>query len=118
MENLFDYYLNELKDAKHPGYVLAKMYCEIFEIQFNKMYVSRFSSLVKIYGRDSVFKALINISLNRELNHDNISGLIAFICKKEREEKPIVNDLTNEILAREELIKAMKPLELRNPFDE
>ncbi len=124
MENLYDHYKEELKRTDiQPGYLLARMYCEVFELPYNKIHTSRFSQLVKLYGKEAVFNAVIEISFNRELTHDNIVGLISYICKKNKE-KVLVNksgstDLSDLVKLRLEKIKNIQPvLEVRNPFDE
>lgn len=122
-ENIAGFYLEQLKSCTNPGAVLVKFYSAVFEKEFNKDLIGHFTQIVRLYGRENVFFAILDIADNETLNHDTIYRLIAHIAKRRLEEKDygevhrnLSKDLEN-ISKRARRIKRSK-VEARSPFDE
>lgn len=81
-ENITNDYYKRLVLTKNPGYVLNEMYSEIFETQLTDTNTIMFSRLVKLYGRENVFFALLDITNIQGLVHNNLYPLLSAICKR------------------------------------
>lgn len=123
MEELVKYYYDDLQTAKQPGYVIARFFCEFFSLEFNTGYVKSFAKLVTLYGRNEVFRAVLDISAKLDVTAlDNVYALIAYICRERLEKKPVkVNNSLQELVKeREERLHKLEKNQLiiRSPFDD
>jgi hypothetical protein len=88
-EALADIYYDKLKDADNPGLTLARFFCELNDKQVDKDKVILFNRLLKLFGRYTIYFAIMDLYGYEGANLDNIYGLLSYYCKSrlERESK-------------------------------
>ena len=62
MENSSEYYFEKLKDTPTPGNIIAAMYCTLYNIEVSKSEVIMMNKMVKIFGRFTVFFAVLDMA--------------------------------------------------------
>lgn len=87
MENLADLYYEKLSTSTNAGLTLAQFYCELFSITITKAEVILFNRLLKLFGRYTVYFAILDLYGYEEANLDNVYGLLSYYCKKRVEAK-------------------------------
>lgn len=124
-ENLSELFYEKLHKENNPGAVLARFYCEIFNLQWSAQKIITFNKLLKVYNRDTIFFAILDCYDMPNVTHDNIYGLLAYFCKKRMEKKihedlmPSI-DLTNSVREIERTLEKLskKDLKINEPFNE
>jgi hypothetical protein len=117
-ENLSEFYYEQLKDTTNPALVLCRFYDELFSKHHGKSEIIMFNRLLKLYGRFTVYFALLDVATMSEVNFDNgIFGLLSYMAKKRIEVKYGVNineakDLNREATSIEKLISKQKKVKL------
>jgi hypothetical protein len=86
-ENLADFYFQKLYTEKNVGLLLARFYCEAFDLQINKSIIITFNKLLKMYGRETIFFSIMDMYDMENINHDKIYPLITYLCKRRMEKK-------------------------------
>lgn len=125
-ENLIDFYYTTLHKEKNPGLHLARFFWELLSIEPNKGDISIFNKLIKIYGRDRVFYALIDLAEAPNLDINKYYGLLVWFIKRNIEQKEKIDGMNSYIDLNEEIKKLRKQLtELKkevytvtSPFEE
>ncbi len=116
-------YLDKLKNADNPGVILAKFYCELFNIKLTPQIISMFNKFNKVYGRNIVYATVLDLTDVADLTFDRIYGLISHICKKKLDistsgiYKPL-DKLVEENKRKVNRIKEMLNKKPRSPFDD
>lgn len=87
MENVSEFFYEKLKDSKNPGVVLAQFYAEILERESGRSEIIMLNKLIKVFGRNSVFFAIMNLINVQNLGEGFPYGLIFTICKSSLERK-------------------------------
>lgn len=82
MEERASYYYKQLMASKKPQTILTNLFCELFDLTPDASYFIMFSKLIKLYGREAVFNALLDIYGIENLNLNNLYPLFNSICKK------------------------------------
>lgn len=122
-ENLAGSFHERLKTDTNPVSVLVSFYAELFSRPFDVKLIGPIARLVKLYGRDSVFYAILSIEGMEDLNHSNIYPLLRYICNKKLEERKdgqSHEDLTSYVASvkkKTEKVSKQK-IKIGNPFNE
>lgn len=85
MENSSEFFYEKLKTAEKPGTILATMYCLLYEIPVTKSEIIMFNKLIKVFGRFTVFFAIIDASGSYEDRIEKPYPLLYTICKRKFE---------------------------------
>lgn len=116
MENISEFYYEKLKSTTSPGVVLAQFYKDSLEREVGRSEIIMLNKLIKMFGRFSVFFAIMNLVNVSKLGEDFPYGLIFKICKDAIEKKSAVEyeaasskDLTKDIDKMEEAMNKVKP---------
>lgn len=123
VENIANYYLEQLKNNVDPAITLAKFYWELFSKSPESKDIVMFKKLVRVYGRDDVYMSILDLTSVKDLNLDSPYGIFNYICKSKVEKRlkgVSEPDYTLEKRA-EELKKELnkrKRIEIRSPFNE
>lgn len=86
-ENIIGIYYEELQETKTPGNVIARFFWEIFSKEPDKNDIIKFNKLIKLYGRDNVFSAVIDIATSETVDLSRYYGLLLYILKQKLENK-------------------------------
>ncbi len=122
-ENLSEIYLEKLKTEKNTGLVLAKFFCELFDIPLTKEKIILFSKLVKLYSKENLYFSILDCFDIENVNTEKIYPLIVYLCKKrlENRSKEIRTDfsLSDQSFDIKKKIKLVHKTELKiiSPFD-
>lgn len=81
-ESLATIYLNMLIDGNNNALILAKFYWELFSVEPKKEDIILFGRVVKLYGRDIVFGAILDMYDIPNIKLGNIYPLLVYMCKK------------------------------------
>ena len=87
MENIAEYYFEQLHNSTSPGVVLAKLFCQLFDKEINKSDFVTFGRLVKLYGRFITYFAILDFYGVPDANALDPLPLLYFFCKKRLEQK-------------------------------
>jgi hypothetical protein len=125
-EELAQYFYAKLIDKEsNPAVVLTQFYSTFYEKGFDNKLIPFFGRMVKLYGRNMTFNALLDLFEVEEVNHDTIHRFIAYLVKKRMESKFSIQetvDLTADMKDQlKELKKASKAKQIqgvKNPFDD
>jgi hypothetical protein len=122
MEGLVDIYYKKLQEEQNPGLILTRFYCELFGLPFAPSLIAKLNKLIKLYGKQALFFAILDISNNDNIDHTTSYGLLAYICKKRFEHSINTNtkDLSSIVDLQADKIEKLKKetIEIRSPFDE
>jgi hypothetical protein len=83
-EGLSELYFSKLKTSMNPGVVLAQFYGAVMGLEVGRSEIIMFGKLVKMFGRSSVFFAIIDIS-RIETPKEFPYGLLHHICRTKLE---------------------------------
>ena len=86
-EALADIYYDKLKDTDNPGLILARFFCELNDKQVDKDKVILFNRLLKLFGRYTIYFAIMDVYGFEGANLDNIYGLLSYYCKSRLEKE-------------------------------
>jgi hypothetical protein len=122
MEGLAEIYIKKLESEKNPGGILARFFSELFEVSVDRGDYILFNKLVKAYGKDEVFKAVLNVYDMGSLDLSRgYYPILAYFCKKSLDDKNTIVDRklidTNIISSKLEKIKRER-WTYKNPFEE
>jgi len=80
-ESLADLFFSKLKVATNAGVVLAQFYGAMLNVEVGRSEIIGLNRLIKIFGRTSVFFAIIDISRKGSPFAEFPYGLLYKICK-------------------------------------
>jgi hypothetical protein len=83
-ENNSEYYYEKLKDSDKPGAVISAFYCALYNVSPSRTLVTMCNKLLKIFGRFTVFFALIDMAGSYP-EVENPYALWYTICKRKFE---------------------------------
>jgi hypothetical protein len=123
-ESLAVIYMNMLAEGDNIPITLAKFYWELFSVEPKKDDIIAMSKLVRVYGRDIVYSALLDMYDVPDIKLENIYPLLVYMCKKRllsiRDSKPNLD--TDLSKFAEELHKSFskkkRKLKVIDPFNE
>ena len=112
-ENISEIYYEKLGTTTNPARDLTAFYGSIFEREVGRTEIILFNRLLKLYGRFTVFFAVLDMTSMDNVNFDKPFPLLAYFCKKRLESKngSIMTDLLyldNEVSKLERQIEKMK----------
>jgi hypothetical protein len=122
-EALADIYYNKLKDSNNPGLDLARFFCELNDREVDRERVILFNRLLKLFGRYSIYFAIMDLYGYRDANIDgDVYGLLTYYCKNrlEKESKNSsqsenLDDFLSEVEKQKKAQKKInKTLEIKN----
>jgi hypothetical protein len=125
-ENLSGQYWDKLKESTthSSSLILLSLYNDIFDLNYDDKKIPIFAKLVKVYGRNIVYYAVIDCSSIPDVQSpENAYGLLNYFCKKRLE---LVNstlpsaslaDFIDSAMKLEEKIRKQK-ITPKEPFDE
>lgn len=121
-EGIIFQYKKLVEEATNPGYIITMFYSALFNITTDNSTIGMFSKLVKVYGREVVFYAVLDMTDMENLDHSSIIRLLSYFCKKRISQDPQskYTDLSKE-LDRLKVIETKvreKPLKIKDPFRE
>jgi hypothetical protein len=82
MENLSELYFEKLKTTTNPGVVLASFYCALYDIETTRSEIIMCNRLLKVFGRFTVFSAIVDTAGSYPILQENVYPLIYSICKR------------------------------------
>lgn len=114
---LYQVYKEQLSGSRNKEVVLTQFFCQSMNVDFSDKFVPAFEKLMKMYGEEIVFQAILdiygaeNITLNR-----SIYPIMNYFCKKNLENIPseTVLDLSK---TKSKLVSRGRKVKL-NPFEE
>jgi hypothetical protein len=123
-EELAQFYYEKLidKDAQ-PAVVLSQFYSSFYNRSFDSKTISMFGHVIKLYGRNMAYLALLDLFDFEDVNHENIRRLYYYLIKRRMEGKFSIQenvDLTN---VTKDYAKEMKKIRkqtvegVEDPFD-
>ncbi len=83
-ENLAELFFSKLKTSQTPGVILAQFYGALFNVEYGKSEIIKLSKLTKVFGRNSVFFAIIDLTKGSDFTEFPY-GLIHYICRTKLE---------------------------------
>lgn len=103
MENISEFFYEKLKSSTNPGVVLAQFYAEILDRESGRSEIIMLNKLIKVFGRFSVFFAIMNLVNVQSLGEGFPYGLLFTICKSslERKSDTEVDVATSKNLSKE-----------------
>jgi hypothetical protein len=93
MENLAEFYYEKLKSQANPGQVLLEFFREITGLPAGRSEIIMINKLIKIFGRFTVYFAIMDLSKNDRLE-GNLYPYLFTICRSRFER---ANDTTFSI---------------------
>lgn len=117
MDGLYQIYKEQLITSKNKELVLTQFFCQSLDIDFSDKFVPAFQKLLKMYGEEVVFQAILDIfgAENLDLNR-SIYPIMNYFCKKNVEVRP--NELIIDVSkVKTRLMGRGKKVKL-NPFEE
>ena len=106
-ENLAELFFSKLKTATNSGVVLAQFYGALMGIEVGRSEIINFSKLAKVFGRTSVFFAIIDIS-RKESFPEFPYGLLHTICRSKLEKTLEIDGSMPAQFSLEKLINSME----------
>lgn len=85
MENSAEYYYEKLKSSISPGAVIAALYCSSYGTEVGRSEIIMFNRLIKMFGRFTVFFAVIDMIGSIQNKPDESYPYIYAICKRKFE---------------------------------
>lgn len=92
-ESLAELFYARLRTSTNPGLVLSQFYAALLSKDIGRSEIMKFNVLVKIFGKSTVFFAIIDISRNDTIT-DFPYGLLFKICK-DRLESTLHTEITS-----------------------
>jgi len=91
LENLAEYYYDQLQTTTNVGLTMAKFYSGIFGTEISRSIIITMNRLIKMFGRFTVYFAILDMfgMEDRVDNKDNPLPLLTYFCKK-RKKKSII----------------------------
>lgn len=80
MENISEYYFEQLKSSQTPGVVLLKFYRELLSKEVTKADAIMINKLIKVFGRFTTFFAILELVNIKDVT-DTPYPLLFRICK-------------------------------------
>lgn len=116
MEELAKEYYNKIYTSNNKSAVLTDFFCNLFSLTKDASYYVMFSKLVKLYGVEAVFNAIIDVYGMDNLNlQTNLYPLFNTICKRYvLQTVDILPNLKDEISKIK--TKKKKPTNIGDPF--
>lgn len=118
MENIADYYYDQLETSTNPGVLLAGMYSKIFDIKLEAKHYMMFNKLVRLYDRFLVFNAILVMAGIENVNHEkSLFPLFTEIISRKygkRVDKSNIESKNNGIKIINDMEKKIKEL-AKNP---
>lgn len=119
MENLSELFYKKVMNSEKPAFALNEFYSKLFNLQITMENTILFAKLIKLFGRERVFFAVMDLTTIPNLRHDNIYGLLFSICKNNFVEKgdydsPDLSHLIEDIKKSKE---SNKILNIGDPFE-
>lgn len=115
-EGIIEKYKKNIEESEHPGYYLAGLYAEMFNVTPEKKHIEIFSKLVRLYGRRMALRAVLDIASMETVDHTgNIIGLLTYFCNKHVFEEPVsrYDDLTSRLKELQALENKLKDKALK-----
>jgi glycerophosphoryl diester phosphodiesterase len=124
-EELAQFYYQKLVDKEaQPAVILTQFYSTFYNLEFNPVLVPFFGRMVKLYGRNMTFNALLDLFEFEEVQHDKIHRLIAYLVKKRMEGKfsiqetvDLSSDTKNHLKELKRAMRAKPMEEVEDPFN-
>lgn len=85
MENSAEFYYEKLKGSLSPGAVISALYCSNYGIEISRTQIIMFNRLIKMFGRFTVFFAVIDLLGTKQEQPEEPYGYIYAICKRKFE---------------------------------
>ena len=85
MENSAEFYYEKLKTSLSPGAVISALYCTSYGVEVGRSEIIMFNRLIKMFGRFTVFFAVIDMLGSLQDKPDEPYPYIYTICKRKFE---------------------------------
>lgn len=82
-EGIVSDYFKELYETKNPVSFFSSMMRDLLSLEISKAEFMLIAKLVKLYGRKSLFHAIVDISESNDLDLSKFPyGLLSYLCKR------------------------------------
>jgi hypothetical protein len=102
------------------GMLLLNFYREMFNVETSTKDLILFRRLTKVYGAGIVFKSILDLETWDNVELNNITGLMSYLCKRYLEEKETTKKFptldTTEL--EKQLNKPIRRKKIGDPFSE
>jgi len=85
MENTVEFYYEKLKGTTNPGTVLAVWFGSLYSVDASKSIIIMCNRLIKVFGRFTVFFAILDMAGSYPELSENMYPLLYTICKRKFE---------------------------------
>lgn len=111
-------YTRLTNDKQNAPKILTVFFCDLFSVPFSPDRLIMFSKLVKLYGADIVFNAIIDLYGSTSLDpNGNLFSLFNYICKNYLFRKDnIPNDIFKRVIDAKN--KKQKPKHIGDSFEQ
>jgi hypothetical protein len=123
-EELAQYYYAKLTDKEaQPAIILAQFYSSFYNLEFDSKTISMFGHVVKLYGRNMAYLALLDLFDFDDVNHENIRRLYYYLVKRRMEGKFSIQEnvdlsgLTKDYAKEMKKIRKQKVEDVEDPFN-
>lgn len=82
MENQAEFYYEKLKNSTNPATTLCEFFTEITGRAYSRSEIIMMNKLIKVFGRFTVYFAVMDLSHIVEKMGDNVYGFLYSSCKK------------------------------------
>lgn len=120
-ENLSQTYLDDLNKTETPDSVLMEFFVRAFEVTPTVNMRIMFRRLIKMYGRQAVFMAILDVYDMQVADATKPYGILAYFIKKRIESKTTpIEYLTAEDMDKRiaKIKRGFKKMDLTNPIEE
>lgn len=105
-ENLTEIFFSKLKTSTNSGVVLAQFYSAIIGTEIGRSEIIKLNRLVKLFGRNSVFFAIVDIARKEDFT-ELPYGLLYKICKDKLELSTNVDAELSSMVSLDKAINEM-----------
>lgn len=117
-EELAQHFYNKLLQPKaNPGLILAQFYATFYKLGLDQKLIGQFGKLVKLYGRNAVFLALLDVFDVDDVTHENIIRLVVYFVKDRLVSRFTHQENVDLSSSIEQTLKDLKKA-LKNPAEE
>jgi hypothetical protein len=123
-EELAQFYYEKLVDKEsQPAAILTQFYSSFYSRDFDSKLIPMFAHVIKLYGRNMAYLALLDLFDFDDINHENIRRLYFYLIKKRMENKFSIQEnvdlssMTKDYTKELKRIRKQKVEGVEDPFD-
>lgn len=103
-DSLAEMYLEKIKAANNPIPLFVAFFSSLFPVDSKDFLYPIFGRLYKVYGRDILFFAILDVYSMDEIDATSPAGILSYFCKKRLETRfefyslPSLDKLADSVL--------------------